>query len=446
MNTVIPQIAFRNIFRDKKRTFSLGITYTIVTIILMLLLAFTNGVVINFGNNLSKSFVGHLNVFGQYKENGKVLDVIYDYTRIEQAIKNTLDERVEIFPRISMFSRIYNKGFTKSSSITGVQIGREKESLKSQLKIIQGSFEDFEKEQNAVMIPEDLASYFEFSIDDEFLVSTKTIYGAYNTATFIIKGIYKNTNPFSQNMIYANFDYLKNIMLYPENTASSLLIFTKSIEKADAKRALLIKELSKEPTCLVEKPTIKREEGGFRFGSNQKSNKLFKESEILKCHYTIFTLEEILSTLNQMIDSVRTFAYIVALVMLAIIAISLYVNIRMTINDQMREIGTMRTIGMSSKKIVLLYVYENIFLAILFSIIGILISIFLIVLFGKILSFNVPVNISFLFDNGRLVLVPKILDIITIIISLSIFSFIFSYLPSRYAGKIKPIDALNAVH
>ncbi len=446
MNTVIPQIAFRNIFRDRKRTFSLGITYTIVTIILMVLLAFTNGVVINFGNNLSKSFVGHLNVYGEYKVDGKVFSIIDDYTKIEQAIKNTLDSKIEVFPRISMFCRIYNKGYSKTSNITGVILERERQSLKPQINIVSGSFENFEKDVQGVIIPEDLAKYFEFSLNDEFLVSTKTIYGAYNTATFTIRAIYKNTNPFTQNLIYTNFDYLKKIMLYPEKAADTLLIFTESIKGADSKRMLLIKELSKDPSFFVEKPVIQRQEGGIRFGGNQKSKKIFKESETYKYHYTIFTLEEILSALNQMINSVRTFAYIVALVMLAIIGISLYVNIRMTINDQMREIGTMRTIGMSSKKVVLLYIYENIFLAIIFTFLGIIVSLFLIFLFGNIISFKVPVDISFLFDKGHLVLIPKFLDIMEILLALTIFSAIFSYIPSNYAGKIKPIDALNAVH
>jgi len=446
MNTVILQIAFRNIFRDKKRTFSLGITYTIVAIILMILLAFTNGVIINFGNNLSKSFVGHLNVYGQYKDNGKILDIIPDYFKIEDAIRKTFSGKVEIYPRISMFSRIYNKGYTKSSSITGVILERESQSLKSQINFVKGNFDEFLSEERAVIIPVDLANYFEFNLNDEFIVSTKTIYGAYNTATFIIKGIYKNTNPFAQNMIYSHFEYLQKIMLYPEKAASSLLIFTESIKGADEKRIILIKELSKDPTYMVEKPVIQRQEGGIRMGSNTKSKKIFTESPIYKYHLTIFTLEEILSALNQMINSIRTFAYIVTLVMLLIIGISLYVNIRMTINDQMREIGTMRTIGMSANKVVGLYIYENIFLAMIFTILGILISLILIVLFGQVIKFNVPIDISFLFDKGHLVLIPKFLDMISILIVLTLFSAIFSYIPAKYAGKIKPIDALNAVH
>lgn len=446
MSGVIYQIAFRNIFRDKKRTFSLGITYTIVTIILMLLLSFTNGVVVNFGNNLSKSFVGHLNIYGAYKDNGEIYEIIPDYFKVEDLIKQTLSGKVEIFPRISMFSRIYNKGYTKSSSITGVVVERERESLKSQINFIQGSFDDFEKDLQGVIVPEEIVKYFDFSLNDEFIVSTKTIYGAYNTATFTIRAIYKNTNPFAQNMIYAHFNYLQKIMLYPEKATSSLLIFTDSIKGADAKRMLLIKELSKDPVCFVEKPVIQRQEGNIRFGSNIKSRKIFKESPIYKYYLMILTLEEILSALNQMINSIRTFAYIVAFVMLIIIAISLYVNIRMTINDQMREIGTMRTIGMSSKNVVALYIYENIFLALLFSIIGIIISLILIFLFSQVITFKVPIDISFLFDKGHLVLIPKFFDITQILILLIIFSAIFSYIPSNYAGKIKPIDALNAVH
>ncbi|MBP7030405.1 MAG: ABC transporter permease [Spirochaetes bacterium] len=442
---IIGAIAFRNIFRDKKRTYSLGITYAIVTIILLALFSFTNGVVFNFGNNLAKSFVGHLNIFGETKIDGKVYSFIDNADDLENKIRNVLSSKVEIYPRVSMFARIYNKGYSKASSIVGVDLNREKETLKSQIKIVEGSFDDFLSDNSSILLPKEFADYFEFKVKDQFIVSTKTVYGAYNTATFTVAAIYESINPFSQATSYAHFDYIRTVMLMPENSTSQFLIYTDSIKGSDAKRDILLSYLGSNSNMMVEKPTIKREEASFMVGGG-KSKEMFVSNPQYKYHLTIFTLEEILSAMNQMINSIRLFAIIIASIMLAVIAISLYVNIRMTINEQMKEIGTMRTIGLGSNGVVILYVFENIFLCLIFTVAGIIFGLFLIFLFTNVISFNVSTEIAFLFNKGFLVLIPKITDILGIVLSLVLFSAIFSYLPSRYAGKIKPIDALNAVH
>ena len=59
-------VALKNIFRQKKRSFTLGINYAVVTFILAILFAFSQGASRNITTNLVRSSAGHITVSGSY--------------------------------------------------------------------------------------------------------------------------------------------------------------------------------------------------------------------------------------------------------------------------------------------------------------------------------------------------------------------------------------------
>ena len=59
-------VALKNVFRQKKRSFTLGINYAVVTFILALLFAFSQGASRNITTNLVRAIAGHITVSGSY--------------------------------------------------------------------------------------------------------------------------------------------------------------------------------------------------------------------------------------------------------------------------------------------------------------------------------------------------------------------------------------------
>jgi ABC-type lipoprotein release transport system permease subunit len=57
-------VALKNVFRQKKRSFTLGINSTVVTFILVLLFAFSQGASQNITTNLVRSSAGHITISG----------------------------------------------------------------------------------------------------------------------------------------------------------------------------------------------------------------------------------------------------------------------------------------------------------------------------------------------------------------------------------------------
>ena len=86
---------------------------------------------------------------------------------------------------------------------------------------------------------------------------------------------------------------------------------------------------------------------------------------------TLSTIDEAVGIVRTVTSAVNAIGALIALIMLFIIAVSIFINLRMTINERLREIGTMRTIGVGSGGITSLFVLENVFLALLFSLVGV---------------------------------------------------------------------------
>lgn len=63
-------LAFKNVFRNGKRSFTLGINYAIVTLILTVLFAFSRGAVTNVSTSLVRASAGHITISGQVTVHG----------------------------------------------------------------------------------------------------------------------------------------------------------------------------------------------------------------------------------------------------------------------------------------------------------------------------------------------------------------------------------------
>jgi hypothetical protein len=134
-------LAFKNIFRQKKRSFTLGINYFFVSILLLLLLSFSAGVQKNFSGNLISAAAGHITIAGETITAGRTLLGIADYPTIVQTIQSAYPD-AQVLVRYKLLSTIYNQGSSRSLSIQGIETQRDL-GLKEQLSFVSGSWDDY---------------------------------------------------------------------------------------------------------------------------------------------------------------------------------------------------------------------------------------------------------------------------------------------------------------
>jgi putative ABC transport system permease protein len=293
-----------------------------------------------------------------------------------------------------------------------------------------------------VVIPQATADYFGLAYDDEVLISTRTRFGAFNTGILKIKGIYTTNNFFIQNQVLAHFDFLRTLDLAPADAASALYVYLRSPTDLGQKRDELIPPLESEG-FEVSKPKNDTEAVAAITAASPRYE-VDKEGRD-RVRLTLATLDEVLGLVRNILNAVAGVGTLIAAIMLFIIAVSIFINLRMSINERLREIGTMRTIGMEARGITGLFMLESILLALIFSLIGTGVALGVVALLRFVIELPLSGNAALFLNQGHLMLVPRARDILMIIAIITGFSALFSYFPARRGGRIRPVEALTKV-
>jgi len=274
------------------------------------------------------------------------------------------------------------------------------------------------------------------------LISTRTRFGAFNTGTLKIKGIYTTNNFFIQNQVLAHLEFLRALDLAPEDAASTLYVYLPSTSGLADKRDRLIPALES-IGFEVSKPKNDTEAVAAITAASPRYE-LDKEGRDRE-RLTLATIDEVLGLVRNILNAVNGVGTLIAAIMLFIIAVSIFINLRMSINERLREIGTLRTIGMAAGGVTGLFMLESILLALIFSLIGTGAALAAAALLRFVIVLPLSGNAALFLNQGHLMLVPRVTDILMIIAIITGFSALFSFFPARRGGKIRPVEALNRV-
>lgn len=434
-------IALKNIFRQKKRSFTLGVNYAIVTFILVSLFAFSNGAKVNIFNSLTKASAGHITITGRYAKDGRVYAGILRTREIVETVRSTLGPNAKVLPRYQVQSALYFGGLSKRLSFAGIDTAVD-DMFEPQLSFLSGSWSDYASEPNGVAVPQEAAEYFGLQLGDEVVISTRTRFGAFNTGILKVRGIYVTENYFAQSLMFTHFDFLRNLDLADPDASTSLYVYLPSIEDIGKKRDNLSTALA----GIGFEPSAPKDNSEAIAAVSAASTKYEEDKEgrdrvILK----LTTIDEALGIVATVLAAVNAIGALIAAVMLFVIAVSIFINLKMSISERLREIGTLRAMGVESAGVTSLFVFESVILSLIFSGLGAVLAIAVAALFRYAIVLPGGGEIGLFLDAGHLVLAPRIIDVLAIVIVIMGFSALFSYFPARKGGKIPPVEALTTL-
>ncbi len=420
-------MALKNIFRQKKRTFTLGINYAIVTFILVLLFAFSQGARLNITSNLVRASAGHITVAGQYVVDGRVFQGVLRYPRIAQTARETLGAEVTVLPRYIVRSSLYYNGLSKRVTFVGLDTSLEG-GFRDQLRFLAGSWREFVDDPDAVVLPAETAKYFDLAYGDDVLVSTRTRFGAFNTATVRVKGIYQTGNFFIQNQLLAHFAFLQKLDLAEADAASSLYLYLPNASGLGQKRDRLVEALAL-AGFEAKRP---KDENAALSAVTAASPRYERDSRgVDRVELTLATVDEVLGIMRSLLAAVNAIGALIAAVMLFIIAVSIFINMRMAIGERLREIGTMRAIGVEAGGVTGLFVLENVLLALAFTLVGVALALLVVLVVRAAVPLPAAGNLGLFLKGGRLALTPRLRDVLAVLAVTTGFTALFSGLGPR---------------
>jgi putative ABC transport system permease protein len=150
--------------------------------------------------------------------------------------------------------------------------------------------------------------------------------------------------------------------------------------------------------------------------------------------YTIYSQKDTKKTIDDNLSQIKIFMNMISTFIFLVSVIIIMIVMMMSVKERTKEIGTMRAIGTSKRKILALIIYESLILSLIGGVIGILLMSPTYSMLGVLMG---ATGVNFLSFNIPSAIVTQVLVIVFVIGTFS------GLIPAYIATRISPIDALR---
>jgi putative ABC transport system permease protein len=432
------RIAFRNLNRQKKRSILLGGAIGFGIMIITLVNGFTAGAVSNVKENFSYLLAGHIYLSEEIKrEDGEVLELFEDEAPVVQVLNDLKIPESRVIRRSGFFGDIIFNGRSAGQNVIGVNWQAEP-SLGDRMKLVLGSVNEAQADPRGIIISEQVADRLDLQIGDDVTVRMETVTGQQNVGTMVIRAIMADPGILGSISAYANIDLVNSLLNIPENSFQSLNITLGSLEEVDLMTARIYEELGK-----AVQVAERGEQGGFSLDDISFTYQDEPEPEWTGTRYKVQNINDFTSQIDQLSATLNGVGLGILLVLILITMVGVANTFRMIMYERVKEIGTMRAIGMQRGGVRKIFIYEAFALGTFGYFAGVVLALIVSFFLGFI---QIPNDNAFsLFTmNGSLTFPMQAGSMIFNFILIAGLTVLAAAFPANKAAKLQPADALRA--
>jgi ABC-type lipoprotein release transport system permease subunit len=331
----ILKLAWRNIWRNKRRT-----TITIASIMLALFFAiimraFQIGSYVKMKENAVESYSGYFQIHKKGYWNDKNINALFGMPEdsIEKLAENPKIK--VIIPRLESFSLASSGTISKGVAVLGVDPEKENKMTKIKTYLKGGSF--LKSTDNAVLVASDLAKFLNVKVNDTLVLYSSGYHGSTAAGLFPVKGILKLPMP-----------EMDNSTLYMPIAAAQTFFST-----GNQFTGLIFDLYSIDDAPIVEKTISK---------------------QLNLNTYEVIDWQVMNKDLLQMIASDNAGGIIMIAILYLVIAFGIFGTVLMMTTERIREFSVMIAIGMQKVKLILVVISELILITFLGVLAGFILS------------------------------------------------------------------------
>ena len=406
---MIFKIAWRNIYRNKKRSL-ITITSVFAALLLIILMrALQFGFYDKLIETVVESYAGYVEIHADGFWDNQSLD---NSMQVDQQLLDDIQsvEGVEnIVQRLQTFSLISVGEKTKGGVINGINLSEEQKITDWNKKMVSGSFD---LGHNEIIIAKGIAEFFGISENDTLILYGQGYRGMMAAGKYPVKGVIDLKNP-----------DLNKIGLFM--TMESVRNYVSSDEIST--HIIIGKEKYYDEGKIVEDLGL-----------------------ILSDDYEVMTWKETLPEIEQTITADSAGGLIMAFILYVIVVFGMFGTVLMMTEERKYEFGVLISIGMSRIRLFGIILVETIIL----SMVGVVLAVM--VTYPISIYYNInPIDMAILMGDGAVQMIeemgfsPMIPMSISWDIPLShslvifIFSLLISIYPAIKISKLNPVKSMK---
>jgi ABC-type antimicrobial peptide transport system permease subunit len=285
--------------------------------------------------------------------------------------------------------------------------------------------------KDGAMISQKLAGTLGVRPGSKLTVTYKPKFGTKDVSfTFKVNGIFRDTKQTGSASIYMHESlFYKN---YYENIPDTLKDKDKAfLPKADVR---FYKALGNEWVLLDRTATT---------DDAKKKDAAIAKKKIKAATVDVNTMYETASDILKLEGALNLITLVAVLILFFIIVLGVINTLRMTIRERTREIGTIRAIGMQSRDVGSIFIFETVSLTFIAAIFGAVLS-FIAMWLLSLITFNVNDNpMGMLLLNRHLHFLPTFGGVLFNVILIILIAAVTAFFPARRAAKMSAAEALR---
>lgn len=485
---MLMQLAWRNLSRQKRRSFLLGGAIAFSVFIVVLINGLAGGIQASIRKNASDLVSGHI-FYTEFVrgENDRTIQKITDDRPFMAAIEKVGIQPTDLTKRTISWGTIIAPNGSTMRTATGVD-WKSESMLSDGLKMVSGTASAMagtdgvlistslaeilelvprekltfvEREDLRRSVKKELAARgitdkkalaaelklrveaaeaerlearklaLEQSIGEVVIFQLKTINGQVNTGDFRIAGIYEARVDFAA---YVDRTVLNRILAMGDTEYNILGVFLKSTAQVDAQTLALQRELEKSVSMFAYEKIVGR-------SSNELQGVINRE-EFDGSMGMVTNLNNELGIWGKIDLFALAASLAVMLVILLVIMVGIVNTYRIIVQERTKEIGTLRAVGTLRKDVRNMFVLEALFLALGGLVAGTVTAVVVLFIIS-IPEFSTFAEMAWFLDKGHLAFAvqPPVLIATLLIVGLS--TILAALIPAGKAARLKPAQAFR---
>lgn len=424
-------LAIRNLALQRKRYAVIGVAVALGFALITIISGATAGALGTVRDKAARYFAGHISITGYTPDRAQRIsdpDGLIDALRSAVGGIRTISRRTVYYRQDAKL--FFGGASIRQRRLVGVDFDAEYQELLG-MKFLDGSLDAMlgDHGRKGILISQAAADLLLAKAGDSIELFLTTDTGQYNTATLVIRGVFQETSLFGF-VAYLRNEDLNALLGRPVDAATDIAIYGKNgvnlgrlaqaIHDALAPRIAVMPVLSNKSAR-----------------SDALNNGLREET------MAIMTLDAHLAQITDLLDAFTAVSYFVLLVFVLIVMVGILNTYRVLVYERMREIGTMRALGMGRSSVIALFISEAAMLAGISSLVGLGFGILGLWGVGS-LDLGAIAAAAMFTNAGHLGFFVNASASAMNLLAMMVAVMLAAYGPARNAGAIRPADAMRS--
>ena len=439
------RIAFRNTGRQKKRTLLLAGAIAFGVVVVTLLNGFTGGASRNIERVLTDLIGGHVYVSGtQLTESRLIVNVIRDWeggsSSLAYVVAEVEGQIADLNRRSRTLGTLIFGSKQTNQFLDGVDWHGEASFFPS-LSLTAGSLPGPD-DRNALILPEAAAERLRVEVGDQVLVRVATITGQQNVGELVLAATIEDSGITAFSSAFVRLDYMGELIGTGAGEFQVLNLYLRDPRQSDRVAEILRARLPTAPE--EEQEEVSGQPPGTPGALGAGVNRLADDEEPWEgTRYEITTLDDILDQVSDLFGVLDIVSLVVFLILLTITMVGVVNTFRMVLLERIREIGTMRAVGMQGRSVRGIFLMEAGFIGLIGALIGLLLAGIAMLILGQF-TLDTDSPLQFFLNDGRITFAVPPLSIAANVAILLALSLLAALIPARRAARMDPAAALRS--